>query len=89
MKPQIVFEGKASIRFKSGAYTLVREHFEPYRNAAIGHKMGLHNKFLVDYHDRAAGKMYHLSADTTHQQPLNRTESTGSHYDEVGFMFFC
>ena len=38
-KCQIMFESKASIRFKSGAYTLVREHFEPDRNAAIGHKM--------------------------------------------------
>ena len=38
-KPQIVFEGKASIRFESGAYTLVREHFKPNRNAAIEHKM--------------------------------------------------
>ena len=39
-KSQVVFEGKASIRFESGAYTLVREHFKPNRNAAIGHKMG-------------------------------------------------
>ena len=39
-KSQIVFEGKASIRIKSGAYTFVREHFKPNRNAAIGHKMG-------------------------------------------------
>ena len=39
-KSQIVFEGKASIRFKSGAYKLVREHFKAIRNAAIGHKMG-------------------------------------------------
>ena len=40
LKPQVVFEGKASIRIKSGAYTLVREHFKPNRNAATGHKMG-------------------------------------------------
>ncbi|MGD9226892.1 MAG: hypothetical protein PVF26_10370 [Desulfobacterales bacterium] len=33
---QILPEGKASIRFKSGAYTAVREHFESDRNAAIG-----------------------------------------------------
>jgi hypothetical protein len=38
---QIVFEGKASIRFESGACTFVREHFKANRNAAIGHKMGL------------------------------------------------
>ena len=38
-KPQIVFKGKASIRFKSGAYTLVREHFKSNRNAASGRKM--------------------------------------------------
>ena len=53
-----MFEGKASIRLKSGAYTLVREHFKPNRdapqcykidanpfipdNAAIGHKMGFY-----------------------------------------------
>jgi len=41
LKPQVVFEGKATMRFKSGAYTLVREHFKTHRNAAIGHKMGL------------------------------------------------
>jgi len=35
----IAFKGKASIRFKSGAYTLVREHFELNRNAAIERKM--------------------------------------------------
>ena len=35
----ILFAGKASIRFKSGAYTLVREHFELNRNAAIGQEM--------------------------------------------------
>ena len=32
---QIRFEDKASIRFKSGAYTLVREHFESDSNAVI------------------------------------------------------
>ena len=40
LKRRIVFESKASIRLKSGAYTLVREHFKADRNAAIGHKMG-------------------------------------------------
>jgi len=35
-KWQITFKGKASIRFKSGAYTLVREHFKSNRNTAIG-----------------------------------------------------
>ena len=34
-----MFKGEASIRHKSGAYTLVREHFMPDRNEAIGHKM--------------------------------------------------
>ncbi|MBW2409911.1 MAG: hypothetical protein JRF72_08955 [Deltaproteobacteria bacterium] len=40
-EPRIMFEGKASIRFKNGAYTLVREHFGSACNAAIGHKMRL------------------------------------------------
>jgi hypothetical protein len=54
-KPQVVFEGKASIRFKSGAYMkyvsiLKRSvmHLSVFKidanpledNAAIGHKMG-------------------------------------------------
>jgi hypothetical protein len=39
-KAQVVFEGKASIRFESGAYMPIREHFKANRNAAIGHKMG-------------------------------------------------
>ncbi len=39
LKRQVLFEGKASIQFKSGAYTIVREHFEPNRNAAIGREM--------------------------------------------------
>jgi hypothetical protein len=28
--------GQGAIWFKSGAYTIVSEHFEPNRNAAIG-----------------------------------------------------
>jgi hypothetical protein len=30
-------QGQGAERFKSGAYTLVREHFEPVRNTAIEH----------------------------------------------------
>jgi hypothetical protein len=45
LKRRIVFESKASIRLKSGAYTLVREHFKADRNAAIGHKMGFGSHF--------------------------------------------
>jgi hypothetical protein len=37
LEPQIMFESKAPNRFKSGAYTLVREHFGSVCNAAIGH----------------------------------------------------
>ena len=33
--PQITPEGKASPRIGSGAYTAVREHFDPRGNAAI------------------------------------------------------
>jgi hypothetical protein len=33
------FRGQGFIRFKSGAYTIVREHFEANYNAAIGKKM--------------------------------------------------
>ena len=29
--------GQGAGRFKSGAYTLVREHFETARNAVLGH----------------------------------------------------
>jgi hypothetical protein len=32
---QVLAEGKAPKRFKSGAYTPVREHFEAFRNAAF------------------------------------------------------
>jgi hypothetical protein len=32
--------GQGGIRFESGAYTSVREHFETDRNAAIGQEMG-------------------------------------------------
>ena len=39
-KPQARLRSKASIRFKSGAYTLVREHFKPDRNAAIEFYLG-------------------------------------------------
>jgi hypothetical protein len=39
LKYQILLESKAPIQFKSGAYTVVREHFELNRNAAIGQKM--------------------------------------------------
>ena len=35
----MTFNGEAPIRFKSGAYTTVREHFKANRNAAIGRKM--------------------------------------------------
>jgi hypothetical protein len=31
--------GQGAIRFKSGAYTSVREHFEANRNAVHGQKM--------------------------------------------------
>jgi hypothetical protein len=30
------FKGKASIRFRSAAYMLIREHFKPNRNEALG-----------------------------------------------------
>jgi hypothetical protein len=36
-----LFESGIADRFKSGAYTLVREHFEAIRNAALGQKMKL------------------------------------------------
>jgi len=32
--------GQGAIRFKSGAYTIVREHFESARYTASGQKMG-------------------------------------------------
>ena len=35
-KLQITSKDKAPIRFKSGAYTLVREHFKSNRNAVFG-----------------------------------------------------
>jgi hypothetical protein len=31
--------GQGVVRFKSGAYTIVREHFEPVHNAVIGQEM--------------------------------------------------
>ena len=31
-----IVRGQGLMRFKNGAYTLVREYFEPDRNAAIG-----------------------------------------------------
>jgi len=34
-----LFLGQGVICFKSGAYTLVREHFETAHNAAIGQEM--------------------------------------------------
>ncbi len=37
--------GQGAIRFKSGAYTLVREHFEADRNAAMGQKMRIREPF--------------------------------------------
>ena len=37
-------------RFKSGAYTQVREHFEPDHNAAISQKINVLN--LVFFDDR-------------------------------------
>jgi hypothetical protein len=40
-----LFDSKASIRFKSGAYTLVREYFKPIRNAAIEQKMRVYSQF--------------------------------------------
>ncbi len=40
-KCQIGLDSTASIRFKSGAYTLVREHFKLNRNAAIEPEMVL------------------------------------------------
>jgi hypothetical protein len=42
LKPQVVFEGKASIRFKSGVPPtagLVREHFKPKRDAPLYNKI--------------------------------------------------
>ena len=44
-KACLMVEGKASRQFKSGAYTLVREHFKLARNAAIGHQAGLRSHF--------------------------------------------
>ena len=39
LKFQITSIDKASFRFKSGAYTLVREHFEGAHNAAMEQNM--------------------------------------------------
>jgi hypothetical protein len=39
IKLRILPEGKASIRFKSGAYTIVREYFGSDRNTAIRQTM--------------------------------------------------
>ena len=36
---------QGAIRFKSGAYTIVREHFESDRNAAFGYEMGFSHHF--------------------------------------------
>ena len=36
LKTADFFRGQGLIRFKSGAYTIVGEHFETKRNAAIG-----------------------------------------------------
>jgi hypothetical protein len=38
--------GQGAIWFESGAYTIVREHFGPDRNAAIGQKMKVLKPFL-------------------------------------------
>jgi len=38
-KTSAFVRGQGAIRFKSGAYTLVREHFELGCNAAIGQKI--------------------------------------------------
>jgi hypothetical protein len=39
------FRGQGAIRFKSGAYTQVREHFEPNWNAVIVKIMVVLNQF--------------------------------------------
>jgi hypothetical protein len=39
--------GQGVSRFKSGAYTIVHEHFEPAHNAAIGHQMKFQNRFFI------------------------------------------
>jgi hypothetical protein len=38
-KNLVFVRGQGAIRFKSGAYTEVREHFEADRNTAIGQNM--------------------------------------------------
>jgi hypothetical protein len=37
--------GQGAPRLESGAYTIVREHFKPWGNAAIGRQTGLYNRF--------------------------------------------
>jgi len=39
IKPLDLVRGQGKIRFESGAYTRVREYFEPDFNAAIGQEM--------------------------------------------------
>ena len=40
-----MFKGKASIRFKSGAYTLVREHFKLNHNEALERYLHFRDSF--------------------------------------------
>ncbi len=54
--PQVLFDSKASIRFKSGAYTTVREHFEADRNAAIGQKMRVCYEKIFDAFSISSGQ---------------------------------
>ncbi len=51
-KPLDFVRGQGAIRFKSGAYTLVREHFESDWNAAIGQKMTVYQPVLVPAPDQ-------------------------------------
>jgi len=55
-KPLDLAEGTASIRFKNGAYTLVREYFESNCNTALGQEMRVLKLVL----DVAAINMYTL-----------------------------
>ena len=52
---------QGAIRFKSAAYTAVREHFESDRNAAIGQEMKVLKPVL--------GKLGYLSQDSRSSQP--------------------
>jgi len=45
LKALDLVRGQGAVRFESGAYALVREHFGPDRNTAIGQEMKLSTWF--------------------------------------------